>query len=383
MTRMTAATSARAAFASLAMVGAGAAAATVSAATQAVAARAFDAKTQAVIAIAISAGAMIATVVSAMVLESRLADSSLSQKSYLPRWSILTGVIGGALIALTPLAVGFLVIGLPLVMLGLQVGRVHAISTHAWRGEVVTGTVLGVGSIGAFLLSLTPSEWAFPLLGVAVIGAHLARAWNAPVRADEHPRLGHVVWVGLETSISAVVPLALNTVILATVDAESAVAFRLVLTVLGVLQPVLGYLRTRLLSINSQRTVLAFSSMTVVTLAAVIVLHFTDVFRAIFDESWVAVSTPALLLACVWKLLSIPTTIPFTSLRRQGKVRLLFCLRLCTSVIYIGLGSLASAHWGSLGATFLSLAIAEGMAAILFAIAAHIVRLRAETSSQA
>ena len=348
-----------AAMSSLAMIGAGAAVAIVPATLQAVGARLFTTDQQAGIALAIGIGVFVSAVLNAVILEARLADPLIGVKSYLPIWATASGVVGGLLLIVAPTSPAFVSVAIPLIMTGLQLGRTHAITDHRWVSELVTAAVLGVGCLTAFVVSSSAATLAVAILGVAVILAHAARAVGAPHKVSKRPSVSRASWVGAETAVVAMMPLALNAIVLLAMSAADAVAFRLVLTVLGILQPLLGYLRTRLLGHPSVRLTWVLSGMTTLALVSVVVADLAGLFEFIFSDSWDAVPLGALVAACGWKAVSIPSTIPFASMRRKGLVREVFIARSASTGIYLALGSAAAFGTQSLTSVYIAFMVAE------------------------
>ncbi|KHK99303.1 hypothetical protein LK09_03180 [Microbacterium mangrovi] len=359
---------------SLAMIVAGAIVAVVPATAQAIASRAYTTGEQAHIAIALGVGVLLSGVSSAAVIEARLADPTIAHKSYIPWWSTAAGVLSGILLLFAPVTSWAVVFAMPLAMASLQMGRLHAISDHRWRGELATAAVLGVGCLSAFLVGTAGVSWAFLILAAAIIAAVAIRAIGVPSHPAEHVDPRKALWVASETAIVASMPLILNSIVLGAISAEAAVGFRLILTVLGILQPVLGYMRTRLLRATSVRMVLFLSTLTMLTLIAVIVADLLGLFAVIFSTSWAYVGFVPLVLACIWKALSVPATLPFTRMRREGRVTAVFWARAASNVIYLAMGATAAHTAGTLESVFAALIVAEAATMVLFTVLARSVR---------
>lgn len=357
---MTAQSSPRSAAASsLIMIAAGAAVAIVPATVQAVAARLFLTGEQATIAIAIGVGILVSAVAGALSLESRLADPQITIKTYLPYWAVVSGIAGGVLLVVFPRSPTAIAIALPLIMTGLQIARTHAIADHRWRSELVAAGTLAVGCGLAFWLALADSFLAVVALGVTVVLAQSCRSIGARHRVSERVSPTRAAWVGAETAVVASAPLLVNMLVLAAMSAADAVAFRLILTVLGVLQPLLGYLRTRLLVRSSPALTTTLTSLTLLALLGVLIADWTGLFTLIFSDAWSSVSFGALLFACMWKAASVPANIPFARMRRRGSVGQVFFARLFSALTYLSLAMIAALSTGSLMAVFIAFLFAE------------------------
>jgi len=352
---------------SLIMVATGAVVAAMPAAVQAVAARVFDVDGQAVIAIALSAGAFISAVINGALLESRLADPSIVVKTYIPKWASAAAIAGAALLIVFPAEWWASALGLPLCMIALLLGRTHGVTARLWRSELVGGLFLATGSLAAIWMAASGVDVALSAIGVSIVAIVLIRLVGSPVSAQvDNTSWSRVAWVGTETAVVASIPFVLNMTVFVLMGPGEAVAFRLVLTVLGVLQPVLGYLRTRLLSSMSMALTMAMAGMTVVTLLAVIACQVFGVFDVIFGSSWAYVTSVSVILGCLWKLLSVPEVLPFAAMRRRGAVREVFILRVISTAVYLALGVVSAATWGDSRAVFASFIVAEAFTLVLY-----------------
>ncbi|GAA2846509.1 hypothetical protein [Paenarthrobacter ilicis] len=363
---MTAATATgRGAFQSLIMVASGAVTAIVPAAVQGVAARLFALDDQAHIALFLSFGSFIAGVLAAGLLEPRMADTSLMEKTYIPLWATALGVAGTLGMVIFPGSVAAMAVGLPCAMLALQIGRMHAAFTAGWRMEALTASALVLGAGGALVLAGQKSPWAVSVLGLAMIVAILIRAIKAPYKASGRPRLAPTAWITLETAMVALVPLGIVATVYLLQRNDEAVALKATITVLGALQPILGYMRTRLLGAHSRSLVLGMSGLSVLAIAAILLLEVLGVFNALFGTAWNVVTMSALSLACLWKLITIPSTLPFTYLRRAGLVGQVFWIRVASSLLYLAVSVALLTVSDSLALLFLGLAVVETVTGLL------------------
>jgi hypothetical protein len=327
---------------------------------QAVAGRAVDTDGQAFIAISLSLGAFIAAIVNAVVLESRLGDSALRQRTYVPTWAAVAGVVGSLAIVAFPYSL--LVIGgsLPLIMTTFQLGRTHGTVQGLWRSELIAGVVLVVGCGGSIIAGVCGLHViAFRLVGCSAAIVILIRQLSARRVDRTLPSFARRAWIGSETLVVAATPFVMNVSILIFLGPAEAVGFRLVLTVLGVLQPLLGYLRTMLLDAASRWLTLLMSALSVGALVLIVVADVVGVFDSIFGRAWDGVSMTCLWLACAWKLISIPATVPFARMRRRGVVAQVFAVRVISTVTYICLGVLGALFAGSAVGVFVAFVAAE------------------------
>ncbi|WP_369744952.1 hypothetical protein [Paenarthrobacter sp. AMU7] len=349
----------------LVMVASGAVTAIVPAAFQAVAARLFALEGQAQIALVLSIGAFCAGVIAAGLLEPRMADSRLADKTYIPAWATALGVAGTLAMVIFPSSIAVLAFGLPCAMVALQIGRMHAAYTAGWKMEALTAAALVLGAGTSLVLAQQNSPWAVSVLAASMAAAIVIRALRTPYKASGRPRLAPTAWITLETAMVALVPLGIVATVYLLQRDEEAVALKATITVLGALQPILGYMRTRLLGAESRSLTLGMSALSVLAIALILVLEVLGVFQALFGSAWNVVTLGALSLACLWKLVSIPGTLPFTYLRRAGMVGQVFWIRIVSSLLYLAV-SVALILWSdSLAVLFLGLTIVESVTGVL------------------
>ncbi|MDQ1170860.1 hypothetical protein QE392_002664 [Microbacterium proteolyticum] len=323
---------------------------------------------QAAVAIAAGTGAFLAAIAGAATLEARLAEPRLAEKTYVPLWATLLGLLGGVLLALGEISPVFICIGLPACMVALQIGRLHAVNASAWKTELVAAAALSIALLVALLLLLSTSPLAYVPLGVGAAVAAASRSVGAPWRVAGRPATSTVIWITMETAVVAAIPYVTNFAILAFLGPADTVAFRLVLSTLGVLQPILGYVRVRLLGRHSKRLIVGCYGLSALALSSVLVLHFTGVLMLVYGEAWEPVTVAILLLASVWKLLTISETAPFASLRRRGSVRTVFTARFVSAVVNVTLTTTAAALSGTMVAVFAAFVLAQMVTIVLYTV---------------
>lgn len=350
------------------MMGTGGLVALTPLAVMAASARLLSIDEQAAVAIAAGTGAFLAAIAGAATLESRLAEPRLREKTYVPLWATILGLLGGVLLALGELSPVFICIGLPACMVALQIGRLHAVNASAWRTELVAAVALSVALFVALLLLLAMSPLVYLPLGVGAAVAAASRSVGAPWRVAGRPAVATVVWITLETAVVAAIPYLTNFAILAFLGSADTVAFRLVLSTLGVLQPILGYVRVRLLGRHSKRLIIGCYGLSALALSSVLVLDLTGVLTLVYGEAWAPVTVATLLLASLWKLLTIPETAPFASLRRRGSVRTVFTARLVSAIVNVTLTTMAAALSGTMVAVFVAFVFAQILTVVLYTV---------------
>ncbi len=363
------------------MMGTGGLVALTPLAVMAASARLLSIDEQAAVAIAAGTGAFLAAIAGAATLEARLAEPRLAEKTYVPLWATLLGLFGGVLLALGEISPVFICIGLPACMIALQIGRLHAVNASAWRTELVAAVALSIALICAVLLLFEMSPLVYVPLGVGAAVAAAARSVGAPWRVAGRPGAATVIWITLETAVVAAIPYATNFAILAFLGPADTVAFRLVLSTLGVLQPILGYVRVRLLGRHSKRLIIGCYALSGLALSSIVVLDLTGVLTLVYGEAWAPVTIAILLLASLWKLLTIPETAPFASLRRRGSVRTVFRARLASAVVNVALTTAAALFWGALTAVFVAFVVAQVVTVVLYMIVDSCDRRSKESDS--
>lgn len=361
-----------------AQIFAGATTALVPITTQALAARSTHIEAQAALALSIGVGAFLAAVLSSTILETRLTSKVSRPLSYVPRWSTVAGLVGCAGIVLSLVTPIGLILGTPLVMTALALGRTHGVIAHRWKSESQAGLAMLVGSLGALLLMFFSWQLGIILLTFGTIFAIVIRAAGQPTKLVSSPTRSDYAKVAFETTVTASVPLVLNVLVFALLTNPEAVAFRMLLSVLGVLQPLLGFLRTRLLVSRSASLIGALSSASLAALLCIVIAHLLGLFTFVLGSAWGQVSTATLVAACLWKVASIPPTVPFSELRRGGHLDALLRLRIVTSILFITAGTVSLWLVHSLFGTFVALCITEAVCAVIYFVVAARVSDRSQ-----
>lgn len=354
-----------------AMMLAGGMVAALPATAQAVAGRTLDLHEQAALSIALSVGAFASAILNAALLESRLTGQTVSTPTYIPHWSVALGTVASIALAIAPDTIFVICIAVPILQVALFLGRTHSVVVNDRNIELSSAALLAGGCVASFLLGWAESRYAFMPLAIGAGAAILVRgmsAWRLNPPAVTAPT---IAWVTSETAIVALTPFVLNVTVLVLLGPAQAVAFRLVLTVLGVLQPVLGYMRTRLLASSSPRLVTATYVLSAIALACVVLAHVLGLFHVLFGTAWDYVSLAALAWACLWKILTIPETVPFARMRRQGHVSRVFVARSISTGCFVVLGSIGAATGASTAAVFLAFTVAQVITVALYSALAR------------
>ncbi|RUQ09746.1 hypothetical protein [Curtobacterium sp. HSID17257] len=350
----------------ISMVVSGAALPVGPALVQALAARTFDMSDQATLAVGLSAGAFLSGVVNAVVAEARLADAAAAARwsSSGSRFAVLAAALGAGSMVTSPQMVT-VVIGFPLLMIALQLGRTDSVVLGSWRTESAAAGLLVLFGSTALVLVPVIGSGAFGLLALGMFLPVALRATVHPVeRGLPVPCLRRLL-IGAETCVVAAVPLVLTALVLAILGPGTAVAFRLLLTVLGVLQPLLGYLRTVLLARAASRLTAVLTVASALALATVVVAHTVGIPRLLFGAGW-SMTTSTLVAACVWKVASIPSTIPFAALRRRGAVVDVLVLRGALSALSVLAATIAMVVTHSLLVVLCALTVVELVAFLAY-----------------
>lgn len=372
----------RSATISLVTLAGGAALAAIPAATIAIAARLFPTQQQGWIAVAVLVATFAGQLVAAAVVESRLGSAETDRRVTVPRWLAIAGVAASVLVAIIPANAVMLIIGLPVMLAALEVGRQVAIAERLDRREFGASVLVGLGALGGVAAAIVHLDWALAPLALGIAGATVLRALPvAHAPSAPHPIVRR--WIVADTALTgAVIPL-LNTVILGLLGANDAILFTAVSTASGVLAIPLNFMRARLLKEHSRLDIVASAIAVCGGFAVLVTLHFTGVLGAFFGPVWTVQSaTAALLVACAWRAASLATSVPFAALRRLGRARLVAVLRAGVSALTFALavGGLAvgaaSGLVGGLVGAFAGLLAAE----LLSAVAYEVARRRATMS---
>lgn len=331
---------------------------------------------QGFLAVALTVGVYVAQLINAFIVEGRLATPEADHDMSLPRWIALLSVAAGTLLTLGPAVAPHWVlmvcsIGL---MSGLLMARTIGVVSGRWKREAAAAALLILSGLVALILATQHSEHCVRVLALGAVAAVLTRYWPRTKAGGSGipPDIRRSAWVTGETAVVGAVQPAITSVVLVTVGPAASVAFRVISTVSGALEPILAYGRYRLLAHGHKGEVAIIAVIFGAALAVVLGGAFWGLGALIFGSAWSHVGVVALLLACLWKLLMLFSNLPFAALRKAGKTALVFWIRSVSTVIYLGTGLTFLFVWRSNTAIFLAFVIAELLTLVLY----HLVATR-------
>ncbi|UNB99461.1 hypothetical protein H5U98_29030 [Mycolicibacterium boenickei] len=325
---------------------------------------------QGFLAVALTVGVYVAQLINAFIIEGRLATPGADQDFCLPVWIALLSLGAGALLIFGPTVSSPVVLMLSAtgLMTGMLVGRSIGMVSGRWRREAVASTILIISGVIALVLAVQHSGHSVRVLAVGAVAAILMRYLPRTQfgRSGMPPDIGKASWVTAETAVVGAVMPAMTSVVLYAMGPASSVAFRVISTVSGALEPIISYGRYRLLARANKREAAIVGVIFLLGLVAVLVAAFGGFGQLVFGPAWSNVGVVALLLACVWKGLMLLSTVPFAALRAAGETTAVFWGRVVSTLVYLALGLGFLFIWHSTIAIFLSFVIAEIFTGILY-----------------
>ena len=331
-------------------------------------------ETQGFLALALAIGVFVAQLVNAFIVEGRLATPDADHDLSLPIWIVLLSLAAGGLLVIEPAVAPSWVLLMTSIglMTGLLVGRSIGVVNGHWKREGFAAGVLVAAGVVALVLAQGHNPHCVRVLAVGAVLAVLTRYryrkaapfWGIP------PDLRRAGWVTGETAVVGVIQPLITSVVLVTIGPLASVAFRVVSTVSGALEPILNYGRYRLLAHGHRGELVSFAGVFVVGAAAVLIGAFGGLGSLIFGPAWNAVGVAALLVACLWKGVMLLATVPFTALRKAGDTVKVFWVRCASTLVYLGISMSVLFVWKDTTAIFLAFVAAEIITALLFHFAA-------------
>ena len=338
---------------------------------------------QGLLAVSLAIGTYVAQLLSAFVVESRLATPEADHKVSMPWWIALLSVISGTLLIVSPAVppTPITLIGVLGLSSGLLMARTIGVVRGRWKLESIAASILMVGCLSALVLAVHENSNCVRVLAAGALLAILIRCWPLPARRDLGfpPDLAKAAWVTGETATVGMVQPALASFILAVLGPSAAVGFRVVSTISGILEPILAYGRVRQLAHGHKGEVANVAMIIVVGTVAIFASAYLGVWSLIFGPAWNSSLYVALAVACAWKLCMLVTTIPFAALRRAGRTKMVFWLRAANTALYVVLGLTFLFGFHSSTAVFLSFVITEVLMFVPYHVAA--ARLAPEYNS--
>lgn len=326
------------------------------------------------LAVSLAIGTYVAQLLSAFVVESRLATPESDHKVSIPWWIALLSIISGTLLIVSPTVppTAITLIGVLGLSSGLLMARTIGVVRGRWKQESLAASILMVGCLSALVLAVDNNPNCVRVLAAGALMSILVRCW--PLRAGNGsgfpPDLTKAAWVTGETATVGMVQPALSSFILAVLGPSAAVGFRVVSTISGILEPILAYGRVRQLAHGHKGEVVHVAMILVVGTAAIFGGAYLGVWSLIFGPAWNSSLYVGLAIACVWKLCMLVTTIPFAALRRAGRTKLVFWLRAVNTALYVILGLTFLFSFNSSTAVFLSFVITEVLMFVPYHVAA-------------
>ncbi|MDI9916916.1 hypothetical protein [Rhodococcus sp. IEGM 1379] len=326
------------------------------------------------LAVSLAIGTYVAQLLSAFVVESRLATPEADHKISMPWWIALLSTVSGTLLIVSPTVppTPVTLIGVLGLSSGLLMARTIGVVRGRWKLESVAASILMVGCLSALVLAVHDNANCVRVLATGALLAILIRCWPLPARRDLGfpPDLTKAAWVTGETATVGMVQPALSTFILAVLGPSAAVGFRVVSTISGILEPILAYGRVRQLAHGHKGEVAQVAMLLVAGTTAIFVGAYLGMWSLIFGPAWNSSLYVALAIACVWKLCLLVTTIPFAALRRAGRTKTVFWLRAVNTALYVVLGLTFLFGFNSSAAVFLSFVITEVLMFVPYHLAA-------------
>ncbi|MCV7026343.1 hypothetical protein H7I77_23820 [Mycolicibacterium novocastrense] len=325
---------------------------------------------QGFLAVSLTVGVYVAQLFNAFVVEGRLATPGADQNLSLPRWVGVLVVAAGALLSLGPLVAPpwILIAGSVGIMTGLLMARSIGVVCGRWKSEAVGAVLLLATSLVALVLAARQNPHCVQVLALGGVAAILVRWWprTAIGVSGMPPDVRRASWVTAETAVLGVVQPTLTYLVLMILGPAASVTFRVISTVSGALEPILAYGRYRLLAHGHKGELATFVLIFSAGLIAVLVAALGGLGELIFGSAWSGVGAVVLVIACMWKLVMLISTVPFAALRKAGATKLVFWIRGFTTVAYLAFGIGFLLLWDTVMALFIGFVVAELVTAVVY-----------------
>ncbi|GLP82108.1 hypothetical protein [Mycobacterium antarcticum] len=327
-------------------------------------------ETQGFLALALAIGVYVAQLFNAFIVEGHLATPDADDETLLPIWVVALTVGAVALLMIGPAVASspVLIVSSIGVMTGLLMTRSIGVVAGDWKREGVGAAALIVASVVALWMATNHNPHCVRVLAIGALVAVLAR--YRPRKTGWHmgfpPDVRRSSWVTAETAVVGAVQPAITSLLLVMVGPAASVTFRVISTVAGAMEPILAYGRYRLLAHGHRGELAPFVAVFAVAMAMVLAAALGGAGSLIFGPAWGGVGVAALLLAFLWKGVTLLSTVPFAALRKVGKTVLVFWIRGASTVIYLVISVSFLMVWHTTGAIFLAFVVAEMLTAILY-----------------
>ncbi|MGV9868240.1 hypothetical protein [Rhodococcus koreensis] len=328
------------------------------------------------ITVALAVTAYVAQVLGAMLVETHLLGSVRSSKPAIPAIFIVAALAGYVSCLFGTVSPWLWVLGyVPLGALG-EVCRVLSILNRKVAVEAVGASLLSIVMVFSYFQPSTAS--LYYLLPTAVLALAFARCWGLVSRGVARLPRGSV-WVVSEAAATGITQPTIAIILFFFMGPEQAIAYRMISSVVNLFSPILSFVRIRLLDRDSYGDKALGLALCIAAGATVMMFQFGDLWVLLFGAAWSGVSAMALMWASLWRGCSLLTTIPYAELRRNGRPRDVFNLRLMSTCIYLPIAIVGVLVAGTKG-VFLCYLVGEAISWRIYA--SRSARLRSESFLQ-
>ena len=331
-------------------------------------------ETQGFLALSLAIGVYVAQLFNAFIVEGRLATPDAKGQPRLPLWVVLFTGGSAALLMIGPAVAPSVVLMASSVgvMTGLLMTRSIGVVSGEWKSEGLAAGALIVASVVALWMADQHNPHCVRVLAAGALLAVLVRYRPQKPLFDMGfpPDVRKSTWVTAETAVVGAVQPAITSLLLVMVGPAASVAFRVISTVAGGLEPILAYGRYRLLAHGHRGELAQFAAVFVVAMVTVLGAALGGAGSLIFGPAWSDVGVPALLLAFGWKAFMLLSTVPFAALRKAGETVLVFWIRGASTLVYLVISVGFLLIWQITTAIFLAFVVAEMITAVVYHVAA-------------
>jgi hypothetical protein len=326
---------------------------------------------QGLVAVAVTTATFLSQLNFGAVVEARLSSVRTSRFVVTPLWLSALGLLAALVMIVfhtNPIAV---CLTLPFLFGTLEVGRGVSVAEGYPYRELVSAVALGFGAATGVVLALLHESFGLVALSLGIAAAIIIRAVRTPWKAPS-PDPAIRFWVLADVGLTGITYPVLNIVILALLGPAASVVFAAVSTVSGLLAIPLNFLRVRLLKEHSALDIVVTSCALALAGAVIAVAEVTGLLALAFGSTWtVAATALPLLVACLWRLATLFSAIPFAALRRVGRAKLVMILRGASAMLTFAL-AVPSTAFGQIWIVFAALLLGE----LVLALNCEIARRR-------
>jgi hypothetical protein len=318
----------------------------------------FDVTSQGYLAVAVTSATFLSQLAFGAVVESRLSSPRGTRLVAVPVWTTVLGLVAAAVLVAghgVPLVAAAT---LPFLFAALEIGRGVSVAEGYANRELGAAVALGLGAAAGVVLALVHQTWGLVPMGIGIAAAILIRAVRAPAAAPS-PDPGIRGWVLADVGLTGITYPVLNAVILGLVGPAEAAVFAAVSTVSGLLAIPLNFLRVRLLKEHSVLDIVVTSGALALAGAVIALAEASGLLGLAFGHVWtIAATALPLVVACLWRVATLFSAIPFAALRRAGRARLVMLLRGGSAILTFGL-AVPSTLLGQIWIVFAALLVGE------------------------